>query len=168
MRHLRPQRAGCPPLNLPTFRKGPRLVQHDRGYVNGYRSGLEERVGAQLHEAGIKARYEELKLTYVEPAKKRIYTPDFPLANGIVIETKGRFITADRQKHKLLRQQYPDLDIRFVFSNSRTKIGKKSPTSYALWCERLGIPYADKDIPQEWLNEPPCEKRLRALKEAMK
>jgi hypothetical protein len=153
---------------VPSPWKGKPRSLKARGLAEGYRSGLEERVGAQIHQAGIKARYEELKLAYDKPRKLHTYTPDFALPNGILIETKGRFVTADRQKHRLIREQYPDLDIRFVFSNSRAKIGKQSETTYALWCERLGILYADKDIPQEWFDEPPCEKRLRALKEAMK
>jgi hypothetical protein len=168
MRRLRPQGPGAPPLSVPPVRKARFPSPYARGLVHGYRSGLEERVGAQIHKAGVKVRYEEIKLTYVQPVKTRTYTPDFPLENGIIIETKGEFDSDDRQKHKLIRQQYPDLDIRFVFSNSRSKIGKKSETSYGLWCKRLGIPYADKDIPQEWFDEPPCEKRLRALHEATK
>lgn len=148
---------------MPPVRKARFPSPYARGLVEGYRSGLEERVGEQIHQAGIKARYEELKLSYEKPAVRHTYTPDFLLPNGILIETKGRFVTADRQKHKLLRQQYPDLDIRFVFSNSRTKIGKKSETSYGLWCERLGILYADKTIPQEWLEEAPQSARLSTL-----
>ena len=49
----------------------------------------------------------------------------------IIIETKGRFVTADRQKMLLVKEQYPDLDIRFVFSNPNSRISKKSKTTYA-------------------------------------
>lgn len=73
------------------------------------------------------------------------------LANGIVVETKGRFITADRQKHLLVKAQHPDLDIRFVFSNSRTRISKTSKTTYADWCRKYGFMFADKSIPPEWM-----------------
>jgi hypothetical protein len=81
------------------------------------------------------------------------YTPDFQLPNGIIIETKGRFVTADRQKHRLIREQYPELDIRFVFSNSKARISKQSQTTYAAWCERYGFKYADRWIPEDWFNE---------------
>ena len=64
---------------------------------------------------------------------------DFILPNGIIIEAKGQFVSSDRSKHKLIKEQHPDLDIRFVFSNSRTRIGKKSKTTYAMWCDRFGF-----------------------------
>jgi hypothetical protein len=57
----------------------------------GFRSGLEERVAEQLDKAGIEYTYEQVKLNYIKPASKHVYTPDFVLSNGIVIETKGRF-----------------------------------------------------------------------------
>ena len=53
----------------------------------------------------------------------------------------------------LVKQQHPELDIRFVFSNSRQKISKQSKTTYGMWCEKHGFLYADKTVPQEWLNE---------------
>ena len=80
------------------------------------------------------------------------------------MESKGRFVTEDRTKHRLIREQYPHLDIRFVFSNPNTKIGKKSKTTYGLWCQRLGILYATKSIPEAWLREPTTRARTDALK----
>jgi len=87
--------------------------------------------------------------------------PDFKLPNGIIVETKGRFVLADRKKHKLIKEQHPELDIRFVFSNSNTKISKKSKTTYGAWCEKLGILYADKTIPEEWLKETVVNKKIK-------
>lgn len=88
---------------------------------------------------------------YTKPAKEARYTADFRLPNGVIIETKGRFVTADRQKHILIKEQRPDLDIRFVFSNPNNRISKKSETTYAKWCEKHGFLYARKSIPEEWL-----------------
>jgi len=119
-----------------------------------YRSGLEERVANQLSNLNVSFDYETEVITYTKPEEKGRYTPDFILPNGIYVETKGQFVTADRKKHKLIRQQYGDkLDIRFVFSNPKARIGKKSKTTYADWCERYGFKYAAKDIPQEWIQE---------------
>jgi len=95
-------------------------------------------------------KYEQFKIKY-EVHEIRTYTPDFELPNGIIIESKGRFVAADRKKHLLVQKQYPSLDIRFVFSNSRAKISKGSKTTYAMWCEKNGFQYADKLIPKEWL-----------------
>lgn len=123
------------------------------GLVHGYRSGLEETVAAQIKANGITVDYESTKIEYIVPESKHSYTPDFVLPNGIIIETKGRFVQADRKKHALIQKQRPDLDIRFVFTNSRNKLYKGSGTSYGQWCERNRFLYADKEIPREWFSE---------------
>ena len=117
---------------------------------HGYRSGLEERVSKELEEAGVKYEYETQKIKY-RVEEDRTYTPDFILPNGIIVETKGRFTTADRKKHLLIQKQYPKHDIRFVFQNSRAKLYKGAKTTYAQWCDKHGFMYADKSIPEEWL-----------------
>ena len=73
--------------------------------------------------------------------------------NGIIIETKGVFDVDDRKKHLLIQKQYPKLDIRFVFSSSKTRIYKGSKTTYADWCDKYGFKFADKWIPDKWLRE---------------
>jgi hypothetical protein len=138
---------------MTSSKKANPLSVRQRAIAEGYRSGLEEKVGHQLATLGIKAEYESLKIKFTEPAKLRSYTPDWFLPNGIIIETKGRFITTDRQKHLLVKQQHPHLDIRFVFSNSKTKLSKTSPTTYGQWCEKHGFQYSNKEIPTEWLKE---------------
>ena len=130
------------------------LTSKQVGLKYGFRSGLEERVAAELADQGVGFTFEERVVPYVKPERKAKYTPDFIIIkNGIVVETKGRFVTADRQKHLLVKAQHPDLDIRFVFSNSRQRISKTSKTTYAAWCEKNGFLYADKSIPKEWINE---------------
>ncbi len=108
--------------------------------------------------AGCEFGYESEKIDYLKPAKKAKYNPDFVLrkrdGSPMYLETKGRFLTADRQKHILIRDQHPELDIRFVFQNARQKISKTSNTTYAKWCEDKGFKFSDKGIiPKEWLEE---------------
>lgn len=124
-----------------------------RGLLHGYRSGLEDKVASQLEGENIPFEYEAFKIHFVQPIKKRTYTPDFKLPNGIIIETKGRFVTADRLKHLWVKDQHPHLDIRFVFSNPNAKLYKGSPTTYAAWCEKHDFKYAAKLIPKAWLAE---------------
>lgn len=119
---------------------------------NGYRSGLEDKISEQLKSLSVPVKYEELKISY-QVNETRTYTPDFELPSGIIIESKGRFVAADRKKHLLIQKQYPFFDIRFVFSNSKAKINKGSKTSYADWCNKFGFIYADKLIPKEWIDE---------------
>jgi hypothetical protein len=123
------------------------------GIRHGFKSGLEEKINKQLEKHGIFDVYEKVKIEYTVPSRKAKYTPDWVLPNRIIVETKGRFIVADRQKHLFIKAQHPELDIRFVFSNSKAKISKTSQTTYAMWCEQHGFKYADKEIPLEWINE---------------
>ena len=119
----------------------------------GFKSGLEETISQQIESQGIKVEYETEKVPYIIPASNHTYSPDFKLPNGIRVETKGRFVAADRKKHLLVKEQNPNMDIRFVFSNSKNKITKKSKTTYGDWCEKNGYKYADKIIPNEWFLE---------------
>lgn len=136
------------------------------GIAQGYRSGLEDRVAAELQQAGCLALYEPCRFKY-EPIKKvRTYTPDFILPNGIVIETKGRFVSADRQKHLAIQKMYPELDLRFVFQNPNAKINKGSKTTYAMWCDKHGFQYAAKSVPLDWIIEPTYQSRHEAIEQA--
>lgn len=120
----------------------------------GYRSGLEHDNAEYLKSLGIEVKYEDpdSKIEWVDP-KVKTYTPDFVLPNGIIIETKGRFTLEDRNKHKYIKEQHPDLDIRFVFSNPNAKLRKGAKSSYADWCEKEGFQYAAKIIPKKWIEE---------------
>ncbi len=102
---------------------------------------------------GVDFSFEQHVIEYNPPAKTRRYTPDFKLLNGIFIETKGRFFTADRMKHLHIQREHPSLDIRFVFSNPNARISKTSKTTYAAWCARHGFQFAKEWIPEAWINE---------------
>ncbi|MFN4278325.1 MAG: hypothetical protein ACK4FJ_18685 [Ferrovibrio sp.] len=143
-----------------------KATSEDRGRREGYRSGLEDKIAEQLRGLGIEPNYEALTIRYTPPQKTHRYTPDFPLDNGVIVESKGRFVSKDRVKHLAVKAEHPDLDIRFVFSNSRTRLSKISKTTYADWCVKHGFQFADKLIPLAWINEPPCERRLAALRKA--
>tara|TARA_R100000231_G_scaffold23443_2_gene22037 strand:+ start:2034 stop:2528 length:495 start_codon:yes stop_codon:yes gene_type:complete len=129
------------------------MVAYNYKIAHGFRSGLEERVCEQLAFLNILDCYEIKKIPFVQPEKNRNYTPDFWLPNGIIVETKGVFTVQDRQKHLLIKEQYPDLDLRFVFSNSKNKLRKGSKTTYADWCNKYGFIFADQLIPEQWINE---------------
>jgi len=113
-----------------------------------YRSGFEQTLANQLQRSGVAFEYETIKLEYQKVAT---YTPDFILPNGIIIEAKGLWTVEDRTKHLLVREQHPHLDIRLVFMNAFNKIRKGSNTTYARWCEKKNILYANKQIPKQWL-----------------
>ena len=119
---------------------------------NGYRSGLEDEIAKDLKDRGVEFEYEKLKVRW-QLLENKTYTPDFKLPNGIIIESKGRFVQADRKKHLIIQDQHPFLDIRFVFSNSKAKLYKGAKSTYGDWCNKHGFLYADKRIPDEWLTQ---------------
>ena len=125
------------------------------GLAAGYRSGLEEAVGSQLKSLGIDGQYEDRSnvIKYTKPATEHRYTPDFRLPNGIIIETKGRFLASDRAKHLLIKRQHPKLDIRFVFSRAKAPITSGSKTTVAEWATKNGFKWAEKSIPLTWIKE---------------
>lgn len=137
--------------------KGSARTFKSRGIKHGYRSGLEDRTAKQLEDAGKPVIYEQEKIAFTWPARPTTYRPDFKIATSaggfFYVETKGRFTVQDRQKHLLIREQHPELDIRFVFSNQNAKLYKGSPTTYAAWCDKHGFVYANKTIPDAWLSE---------------
>ena len=118
---------------------------------HGYRSGFEHKVSDQLKENKIKFEYETTVINYIKPETNHTYTIDFTLPNGILVETKGRWVLEDRKKHLLIKKQHPELDIRMVFQSSKTKIRKGSKTTYAMYCDKHDIPWAEKIVPESWL-----------------
>ena len=116
------------------------------------RSGLEARTVTYLKKLKVDFEYEKLKIPWCDNRNKT-YTPDFELPNGIIIETKGRFTAADRFKHLSVKEQHPELDIRFVFSNPQAKLSKGAKSTYAQWCDKHGFLYAKETIPIEWIKE---------------
>lgn len=115
-----------------------------------YRSMLE----VLIHETlGKEVTYEPDKLTYTIPASQHTYTPDFKLRDKTYIEGKGIMDATDRKKMKLVKEQYPDITFYMLFQNAHKRLSKKSKTTYAMWCDKNGIPWGHfpKGIPKEWL-----------------
>jgi hypothetical protein len=122
-----------------------------------YRSKFEKTISDSLISEDISFTYEEDKIEYIKPKTTHIYTPDFTIIkkNGepMFIEVKGLFDADDRKKHLYIKQQHPDLDIRFIFQNSNNKITKKSKTSYSDWAIKNRFLWSNKCIPVSWLKE---------------
>ena len=125
-----------------------------------YRSGFEKQIHANLKSRGVDVQYEPYKIGYIWPAESALYTPDFVLKNGIHIEAKGEFTARDRKKLLEVRRSNPDLDLRLVFMNgnnfltpAKRKKSKKNGMTYTDWCEKNNFKYAEKIVPEEWINE---------------
>ena len=133
-------------------KRGLRSPKRKRSSSRRYRSGLESDIADYLKDKQNQVRYERLKIEW-EDLRYRTYTPDFILDNGIIIETKGIFDTEDRRKHLAIREQHPELDIRFVFSNSKAKLYKGAKSRYFEWCDKHEFKWEHRIIPEAWLKE---------------
>ena len=105
---------------------------------SAFRSGLEEVNAKRLRDLGIDGKFEDPNdiIHYTTPATPHRYTRDFRLPNGIIIETKGIFDAADREKHLLIKAQHPHLDIRFVFTKASSRLTKSkllTPAKFNAW-----------------------------------
>jgi hypothetical protein len=102
-----------------------------------FRSGFEQTF---YKSAGKQVEYEQVKLTYIQPASNHTYTPDFHIpGTNIFIELKGIWDSKDRQKHLLIKQQHPDKRIILVFQRPTMTITKTSKTTYQQWAAKHGI-----------------------------
>ena len=114
-----------------------------------FKSGLEEKVSDLLCELGVDYEYEGVSFPYTI---QHLYTPDFVLKNGVILETKGYWRPEDRRKVKQVITENPGIDLRIVFQDPYKKISKKSKTTYSKWCSRYGIKWcAFHAIPIDWL-----------------
>lgn len=114
-----------------------------------YKSGLEYRIAELLPNV----IYENDKLKYTVPASVHTYTPDFRLSSTVYIEGKGRLLPSERKKHLLVKEQNPDIEIRFFFENANKPIYKGSNTTYADWCDKHGFLWTDlkRGLPLDWI-----------------
>ena len=116
-----------------------------------YRSKAEKVFANILTDDRINFTYEPNRIKYTIHKK---YIPDFYLIDyDFYIEYKGYFKSSDRTKHKLIKEQHPHIDIRFIFLNSDLKLNKNSKTSYGEWCNKYGFKWALKEIPSKWLQK---------------
>lgn len=111
------------------------------------RNAFERNIAANLKRRGVKFEYETLKIPYTISHE---YRPDFILANGVIIEAKGRFYKDTAAKMRAVKYQHPDLDIRFLFYRPHDKIPGQKQT-YAKWAEKHGFPWCEGEIPEDWV-----------------
>lgn len=136
-----------------------------------FNSGLEDKFAEHLRDLGIPHDYERDKITYVKPITKsqclecgskhcgqnRVYTPDFFLPDGVVIELKGYLDQTLRAQFRLIRDQHPGLDLRFIFQQDNViKYRSGNTERYSQWAKDLGYPYwiCKKEFPpKEWFDK---------------
>ena len=120
------------------------------------RSKLELKFEEIIKEFDVAYDYEVTKIPYTIPESNHNYTVDWTFINGLLVETKGYLSDhKERYKYVLLKQQHPDLDLRFVFDNPNKLCGGTKMT-HAKWAEKYGFAYCSiRDIEQikQWIKD---------------
>ena len=133
-----------------------RRLAREVSQMVGKRSMGEVRFDADHIEnkRAVQADYEPDSFVYTVE-ETRTYTPDWRLisrsGHTFYIEYKGVLDLETRKKMVRVRDQHPDLDIRFVFQKASNKIRKNSKTTYGMWADKNGFDWADNTIPARWL-----------------
>lgn len=124
--------------------------------VTKRRSRLEERFEKLIQDVGVDYEYEVTKIPYVVPESNHKYTVDWSIINGIFIETKGYLSDhAERKKYVLIKEQHPEIDLRFVFDNVNKLCGGTKQT-HGAWATKNGFKFCDirdKEQIESWLRE---------------
>ena len=122
---------------------------------NVYKSKFESNVAASFRKHKVAFGYETKKFPFVQPAKKRTYTPDFELVDtGLFVECKGKLTKEERDKLIWIKETYPQLPFVLLFMRARNPIRKGSKTTYSQWAESEGFEWYDWEaggIPAERL-----------------
>lgn len=117
------------------------------------KSTLEDRVMANLDKRGVAYEYEPCKLPYVV---QRDYVPDL-LIGDMYIEVKGYFRQDAQRKMRNVKEQHPELDIRFLFQKAGSPVQgakvRKDGTKMTCkeWAVKHGFEWAEGEIPEEWI-----------------
>ena len=130
------------------------------------KSSYERKVAEALIKGGHSFEYEKESFKWLERVPRaycpecahkgalveRSYTPDFFLANGVIVETKGKFTAKDRKIAAAMKEQWGNKEVRMLFSTDNW-ITKQHKSRYSDWCTSKGIKWAIGEVPQEWLDE---------------
>ena len=135
-----------------------------------YRTDFEAITAEQLQSWDISFEYEPARLRYKDnDGRKRITRPDFhlkPKSNdphgGMFVEAKALLKHDHLARYECLKEQRPDLDIRFVFEEPDRAIshysldngeGETRVVSYSEWADMNGFKWAGETVPKAWIKE---------------
>lgn len=132
------------------------MTQDGSGKEIKVRSKLETQIATVLNEFEFDWKYEITSVPYTIPETSHKYTVDFTLENGLLLEGKGYLSDhAERKKYVLIKEQHPEIDIRFVFQDPNKKCGGMK-TTHGQWADKCGFKWCSiKDTEQlkNWISE---------------
>jgi len=134
------------------YNKFRHYKKHYKKQTRGkFKSKFEKAVAEQLAQHGVSFEYEGSYIEYVQPAQNRKYLPDFDVG-PFYIEVKG-YLEPKARKKLLWVRENADKEIRLFFQDASKPIYKGSKTTYGEWATKNGFKWAEREIPQEWVEE---------------
>lgn len=113
------------------------------------RSKFEDRILQNLTNRQADFTYEDETFQYLVQRKYKV-DYYFPQTN-IYVEAKGYLRSDDQRKMRAVKEQHPDIDIRFLFMKANSKV-QGSKMTCQQWAEKYGFIWAEGDvIPDEWI-----------------
>jgi hypothetical protein len=101
-----------------------------------FKSAFERSLAAQLATHKVTYTYEETAVPYV---LNGTYWPDFKIvSSGVLIEAKGLLDRESKRKMAAVKEQHPELDIRFVFMDANKRIPGTKQT-HGQWATKNGF-----------------------------
>lgn len=117
-----------------------------------FRSGYEKKIYENAIRDGRSLAFEPKDAT-LHYTRVSSYLPDFRLSpSGVLVESKGRFTSADRTKMLRVRRENPFVDIRILLQRPNNRL-TKSPNSktYSEWCDANNFIWSSGEtIPEGW------------------
>lgn len=115
-----------------------------KAYVNVVRDNLYSRY--------INCSFLKYKLHYLTDNGIKVYSPHFKFDNDIYVDVIVKTTLEEMGKYLRIREQFPLMDIRFVFQDSKIKFNKNEKMSYGNWCVTNGFIYHSGFVPDSWIN----------------
>jgi hypothetical protein len=131
------------------LRKGPGgRVARTYAAKAGMKSMGEVYCTADMNRRKIKCKYENEKLDY---SIESTYTPDWTLANDVLVEYKGKMTDQTRTKLLAVKRCNPDRRVCIVFERATNKLSSR-PNSwrYWEWAEKNGFEWSESVVKKEW------------------
>jgi predicted nuclease of restriction endonuclease-like RecB superfamily len=134
------------------LKTGPgRRLAKEYAAMAGMKSIGEVRCAADMDSKKIEWKYEIEKLRYQH--KVQTYTPDFLLADGTLIEYKGKMTNETRKKLLSIKRCNPKRRLCIVFEKPDNKLSSRPNSQrYWQWAEANQFEWSDQVVDPRWVH----------------
>ena len=107
----------------------------------------------KVHRLEYELNNKDNSIEYINCKKTKVFVPRFVMSDGMIVESVSYLLKQDCRKYLLLREQYPNLDIRFIFESADKYVSGGDGLTLAEWAASNKFHWANKLFPLEWMIE---------------